>query len=653
MSNFIKTNISRAYWCAERGFEPAEDQKFRERKKEGFYRLTKENDAGEDSIAWFDNLFEGGGIEIPDDKGKPLIMLLSGPPGSGKTTLALELCLRVAIAHGFWSLYISTESETEQLKKKISGLGIKGTANRVWAYDKNTHKTIKKETDGFLTIYGQENIQRWDTFSEIVRLAIEDIVGWITKSNAKTLKKLLDSTTTPMATIEKVSPDILVFDNLNIIKSEDREEFFEKIVKGRYTKTKLIVVILDSHAENKENEIWEFACDTIVRLDYSVFKLDETSLRDYYLRQIEVVKARYQAHISGKQQLKIYSPFQKPDKGDENYDSKMRRAHPYREEGGIFIYPSIHYYLSEYKRRGSALEVKSIPTPCKNLNEEIDGFPEGRCTALIGCRGAHKSHLGYLHLLERVTDENPGSEKEAGIIVSLRDDERMTRTHLTRILSEKLIAEKLARENDKTILLSTFEEQEINKLAEAKLDRILKDMDLEILYFPPGYITGDEFFHRMFMSVYRLKQQNRKITMLFNSLDQISARFPLCAHQPIFVPAMIESLSGENVTSMFIAVDEPGQPSTQYGLLPMADLILTFNRYKVREIDYFAAHKIKNEIRDKDKHREAILLEVSRYAGGQKAGTKGLWELKYYNKPSPLIKDLGLNFTKWDFEYFK
>ena len=194
---------------------------------------------------------------------------------------------------------------------------------------------------------------------------------------------------------------------------------------------------------------------------------------------------------------------------------------------------------------------------------------------------------------------------------------------------------------------------EIYTKAGGILDNILEDMDLEILYYPPGYITADEFFHRMFMSVYRLKKKKRKITLLFNSLDQIAARFPLCAHQPIFVPAMIESLSGEKVTSIFIAVDEPGQPPTQYGLLPMADLVLTFERYKIRMEDYCEAFSLPYDRTRDEKRLDAILLEVSRFAGGQQAGTIGVLDRVVYSEDlEPMNLKPGLHFRKWEKDFY-
>jgi KaiC/GvpD/RAD55 family RecA-like ATPase len=645
MSRYIKTNISTAYWCAsDQGrakFEPAEIEHYKhdnaeiEHDKHDNRNYFKIKDESERNVSWFDNLFDGGGIKIPEGHGKPITLLISGPPGSGKTTIALELCLRVAICHGFWSLYLSTESETDLLIDKVKSLKIKGAENRIFAFNK--HITNLEA----LTIYGQENIKKWETFSEILTLAIEDVAKWLTKPGSGLVRRLLQKYESPG--IPKISPDIFVFDNLNMVKPEQRNDFFEKIVKRNYGITKLIIVVVDS-SSRKTYETWEFACDNILQLDYSVIRLDATSLRDYYIRYIEVIKARHQAHVWGKHQMKIYTSYDSVNANDEDSNARMKRAHPYRAEGGIFIYPSIHFFLSTYKRGGKTLDIDTVKTPCKGLNDVIGGFPVGRCTALMGCRGGHKSHLGYLHILELVVDGHwSGERKEAGLIISLRDDEQMTKQHMEKILMEKLKKAPDRHGNNPRQLLRN----------------ILKEDLLEILYFPPGYITPDEFYHRMYMSIHRLKKGGKNVTLMFNSLDQISARFPLCAHQPIFVPAIIESLSGEKVTNIFIAVDEPGQPTTQYGLLPMADLILTFERVKIKEGDYYSHHDCEADFRkqsngEKSKKRDAILLEVSRFSGGQKAGTKGLLELVYSGEPSiSLYKEAGLYFRKWNFEYFK
>ncbi|HEY9153273.1 MAG TPA: hypothetical protein VIN60_10340 [Anaerolineales bacterium] len=154
--------------------------------------------------------------------------------------------------------------------------------------------------------------------------------------------------------------------------------------------------------------------------------------------------------------------------------------------------------------------------------------------------------------------------------------------------------------------------------------------------------------------------------MMFNSLDQISARFPLCAKQEIFVPGIIQTLSGEGATSICIAVNEPGQPVQQYGLLPMADLIVSFSMRRFSAQDYyshvgkgwqtdFIAHpELNKKFQDLQKeaskitelNHEAVVLQVIRFSGGERAGKRGMLELvKEEELPRFPYETPGLHFT--------
>ena len=44
----------------------------------------------------------------------------------------------------------------------------------------------------------------------------------------------------------------------------------------------------------------------------------------------------------------------------------MKRSHPYRTTGGVFIFPSIHSYLSIYKRKTSSEAPTSSAAPARD-----------------------------------------------------------------------------------------------------------------------------------------------------------------------------------------------------------------------------------------------------------------------------------------------
>ena len=331
------TNISQAYWCeiSRNGcrYEPAE---------------IKLGNQTQNHVSWFDQLFCDG-IHLPKQDGNPITILLTGPPGSGKTTLAFELCYRLAIEHLYSSFYFSTDSETHRLIENAKDFGY---------VDSNKVAGFSENPDEFkpVIIWGKEKIEEWKDLDEMLTLALKSITRLLDKiPHAEGLIKEEDvKKRLPLWWLHakkdarELRPKVLVVDNLNIVDPKEQGKFFEKFF-ALSPAARLVVFVLDSAPQGESHRPWEYACDNVIRLD-------SVSLENYFMRTIEVVKTRYQDHVLGKHQLKIYARPNESDIAngqwvlDAQKISKMRRGHPYRPSGGIFIYPSIHYQLSRYKR---------------------------------------------------------------------------------------------------------------------------------------------------------------------------------------------------------------------------------------------------------------------------------------------------------------
>jgi KaiC/GvpD/RAD55 family RecA-like ATPase len=650
----LPTGVSQVMWC-----DPAQGYKFSSAKIPVMQASGQESEP----VFWLDQIL-GGGFVLPttSNSGRALTVLLAGPPGTGKSTLALELCYRWSFENvagkktsPLRTLYLTSEAHEPWMRSNANALGWSEIDKRIvtdisaWkpgtilVLNAGDTEQLQRKLNRFLPREGEtDKFPKPRFWEDLFRLFFP---GHSERSTGESVEG-------------PIAPDVVVIDSLNTLpKQEERERLFQSFMRLVGAGPKVLVAVLNSSAGGPAAEFWEFATDVVIRLD-------RREAKSYYLiRTIEIVKARYQEHAFGKHQLKTYqkeverevtekdrkefdatfealrrqaahqSEGHHPDDQFKRYAeraSKLIRAHPYRSvsDGGLAIFPSIHYVLSRYKRATPTEAGEPIQSAMSKLTSLLhEGYPRGRCTAFIGGRGGHKSHLAYVELLHRIIQ---GNGREKALVVSLRDDEGVSRQTM-----EKILKNRWQTENPHPQLLQNPHLQLLKWEAEGLL---------EVTYYPPGYITPEEFFHRLMLSINRLKAGSPKethITLLFNSLDQLSSRFPLCVEEEVFVPGIIQMLSGEGVSSFVVAAREERRPD-YYGLQTMAELILDFERQTLKRSEmlrYVTQTFSVNEkqkralLRRYPKEHQAVVVSVVRHAGGQAAGSKAVLELAEEEDP--------------------
>jgi len=733
MSDKLATHISEVAW-----YPPSRMAKGREPAVNG---LTP-GDPAPRTTAWLDELLDGG-VAIPArraGKGKALSILITGPSGSGKSTLALELAYRWSCLAGtelpahvreitggqpLQILYATREATAEEMIQNAASYQWKDFPARAKAIQ--SLSALKAGRVNIISVEdlveagaggqnGQDHSGPDGNWPGNIRAAIQKQADEFGRQGGGEAGQPPER-----------PPDVLLIDSVNFMpEAPDRGRFYQQYTQLLGAGPLMIIFVLGATPRQPEVDFWESAGDMIIRLDQS----EPAGNRCPRTRNVEIVKARFQTHARGKHQLNIH-PGCKESRPGEGANplaghpaAEGMRSRAYRTEGGIFIIPSAHFLMAHLQQSPPAGEAAAPPlyynpkTP--NLKRLIgQGFPPGQCTAMIGERGGHKSHLGYVELLYRLVcahdcraratrPEIPAKASMDGNALKLATESRGAPPRPGLAISSPLLATvglKIAsavpagvarlpepelapvppkplvrapgparRNSEKALVVSLRDDAATTRRTMAKILDKWREFNsdvptlaaleekrlLEIIYFQPGYITPDEFYHRVLLGINRLKHADDSqpgITLLFNSLDQLAARFPLCASEPVFIPGILQLLAAEQVSSFFVATREEGRPD-YYGLGSMAEVILEFEyrdfpREEVR-LHLTAVLPGNQAIHNNDStklknlsSRQAVVVTLRRFAGGLAAGEAGILEL-LPDEASRKELELGHNYAAED-----
>jgi KaiC/GvpD/RAD55 family RecA-like ATPase len=533
--------------------------------------------AGGGDIYWLDELLNGELI-LPADLGRPLVVLLAGPPGAGKSLLIQQICYNIARRHcesdpikasdpgESSSLVISTEmpanaiqENLEEMRMEQKTATISGVSCCIFSPAPNGQRPLMRivgpcpDSDAEPGVNSVANFQEW--------------IDKIRQNHDEAL------------------PRIVVVDSLNVLLDTFATgNLFAEMMEVFKVGVSYLFLVVDTPSPGGElspkHQPWEYIADAIIRLDYKYGK------GRYFLRELEIVKTRPQYHCLGKYLMKIF-PYRNIQGG--NLATDPEGARPNIERGGVFVFPSLHYVLSKIRQGKPLVQVPPSaltlewalhncpgepeawgPGPIAppigtslqglvnwteasaSLNWPVpwcfelvgSGVPLHHTTALVGQRGARKSYFGYQFLLDGVANG------EQTLVLSFRDNPVGVRATLQQIARAPRYA---------------------------AIGLTVTDTNPIVIYQRPGYVTPEELLHRIITAV----GQYGPTRVLVNAIDHWEAGYPLLAESPILLSTLIDFLNSHKVTSMVVGVEAGGGSLARCGLTAEADVVLSFEYRRI------------------------------------------------------------------------
>src|SRR5262245_42138036 len=249
----LRTGLSAAYWC-----NPANDYLFEPAHLPTMTRLPDQH------TAWFDELFEGG-LAIPEKgTGTAMTLLVTGAPGTGKTTLCLEFCYRLAIAKEerdrLSSLYVTTEGHAPWLIKHARDFGWDADEAVIGSSPESPVRIKALKTKQDFTDF-EIGLRSSGDGGQIPSSLSAILNAWHKEFFGSDFDADVNGHSEP---VDLSRYDIVVFDNLNTMKV-DKGLWFQMLAELGERGPRLVIVVLDS-ADADGAQSWDFLADVVIRM---------------------------------------------------------------------------------------------------------------------------------------------------------------------------------------------------------------------------------------------------------------------------------------------------------------------------------------------------------------------------------------------------
>jgi hypothetical protein len=564
-------------------------------------------------IYWLDDLFAGG-IRVPESvisgETAPLLWLVTGPPGTGKTMFALQLCYNLAKKPQPWGAPVASKGtgRPDPLLAVIPAIPNFDYCDTTdCGVITHCHKDGTPCLDSGTCDQPHYHRVPPGLHSMYVSLELDAVrlqenaesLGWVS-SYLKRMQAAGDSPirnagapgivwlygTDEIVKDPRKSPHTNFVGNIPGMWESawrariDSTGIREKIAAGYYGvvgsevywERRPAVVVIDSlntmvdvpHTAAQiadlrgafKGKTWivmviceeRQGSEMGLHLADIVTRLGDAGDRRYWMETFHIVKAQAQDHARGGPH--ILKRYGKPDTADAIPGVAARRVTLNQLEGGVYVFPSVHRILG-------ATRSWIPPAPLEERQREM---PVSGMHPLIG--------LGSNELVGL-----PGNA--ATVFLGPRG---LMKSHLAYLWMLK----NLANNGDlKGLLISLRDDEEgaratLRSIGEregiADIEGVLDRLDVWgpwLGYLPPG-----EFMHNVFI---RVSGDARYCVV--NGVDHLPVRAPLCAELDIFVPALVTLLSKSGVTSVFTSAIDQQPGGWQSGLPDTASLLLRFSEY--------------------------------------------------------------------------